>query len=87
MKRNRMLKTVLTICFSIFLVGCSTFRGTGKWEYPVAPSLEKVHFESTENGFLITNDDAKKLANNVDELKAHIKKLEALIEAMKKHNK
>ena len=82
-----MLKTVLTICFSVLFTGCIILGKGNRWERPQSPKLSSVSFEEVENGFFLSAEEASKLANNTDELKAYIKKLEALVETMKKHNR
>jgi outer membrane murein-binding lipoprotein Lpp len=79
------LLIVLTICFSLCCVcGCIT-TGKGEFPLPQKPQTQKVNFEQVDNGYFLTNEEAKKLADNVDELKAYIEKLELLVDAMNKH--
>jgi hypothetical protein len=85
------LKIVLITFFSLFLLpltGCITFGDKPnkvEWNYPEKPVTKKIEFKKIEGGFLITEKDAKQLADNVDELKAYNKKLEALVKKMEKH--
>ena len=85
--KSRMLKIALIICFSTLLTGCAMLGGTGKFDYPAEPKLEKIYLAEIPNGYFLTDSDAYKLANNIDELKAYIKKLEELIKVMEKHNR
>jgi len=83
-------KTVSIICFSVLLsgcYGCSTFYPTLKeqWTLPPKPKTEKVKIDKINNGFYLTANDAKKMADNVDELKAYIEKLEILVREMAKY--
>ena len=58
------------------------------WDLPPKPILEKVNFVPTEDGnFIVASSDAEKLANNIDELKAYIEKMELLIDKMKDYYK
>jgi hypothetical protein len=82
------LKIALIICFSLcFCGGCISFRSKVEWPMPQKPELQDVKFVPVENGYIITEEDGLKLANNVDEMKAYIEKLEFLIEKMKKYYK
>ena len=55
---------------------------------PPKPSLVKIdEFKRIEEGFYISETNAVKLANNVDEMKAYIEKLEGLIEKIKEYYK
>jgi hypothetical protein len=76
----------------ILLTGCVTFgKSNEKWPLPRKPKIKDVSIISSkeadihDDGFYISKDDAINLADNVDELKAYIKKLELLIKEMKKH--
>ena len=80
-----MLKNVLTICFSILLVGCVSTRSSFQWERPSPPVTHAVEFQERDDGYFLTVEEAKKLADNIDELKAYIEKLEALIEEMEEY--
>ena len=92
-KRRKMkkLKPALTICFSIILgfalVGCiTTVNSTGReWEVPPTPITIPVKFEPMSGGFFLSNQDSTNLANNVDILKAHIEKLELMINTMESY--
>ena len=76
----------LTICFSI-VCGCSALRGSSKpvWPLPPHPGFTKVDFipvgeiKKPDSGYYISRDDAVSLADNVDELKAYMLKLEVLL--------
>jgi len=63
------------------------FSVSGEFPHPEPPKLEKVQIDLVEDGFFMTTTDAYTLANNIDELKAYIKKLEMLIKEMEKQNK
>ena len=88
-----MSKIALIICFSVLLSGCSTFYPTfkEKWTLPPQPKIEKIKIEKAKgnlvyfDGFYLTTEDATKIANNVDELKAYIQKLEILVKEMAKY--
>jgi len=76
------------------MAGCLTSQSSIDWVEPQKPELVKVSFISIvdvsesdikDGGFYIRVEDAKKLANNVDELKAYNEKLEVLIREMKKY--
>ena len=92
---TRTLKSALTICSNvclfIFLLlcsGCLTIFGPStkeEWPLPDKPSFKQVHYETVENGILLSEKDASILVDNIDELKAYVLKLEALIEEMKKY--
>jgi len=92
------LKNVSTTCSSIVIVclllvtGCTNLRPNSvsakKWPMPPKPSLVKIdEFKRIGEGFYISETNAVKLANNVDELKAYIEKLEGLIEKIKEYYK
>lgn len=88
------LKNVLIILFSsIFMslvVGCSTFNFSKKdvWPIPPKPIIKHVNIipvsESNvqSDGFYLSRTNAVNLADNMDELKAYILKLELLIDKM-----
>ena len=80
---------VLIICFSCILSGCSTIDSIipdkMAWPEPSKPKTEHVLFVKTDTGYSLTPEDAKKLADNIDEMEAYIKKLEVLIEGMKSY--
>jgi len=85
-----MLKNALIICFSLLICsGCTTTSDTSGmvWPEPPRPDLSEVTFINTDEGFLLTIDEATKLSDNFDELKAHIEKLEILIKTMKEYYK
>jgi hypothetical protein len=60
---------------------------------PEKPEMKSVGFFPIEqptvfsNGFYITQSEATNLADNIEGLKAYIKKLEALIEKMEDYYK
>jgi hypothetical protein len=70
------------------LSGCSTFHSGSesgiKWSRPTKPVLNKVKFDTALNGYFLSYTNATILANNIDELKAYIQKLEVLVDAMEK---
>ena len=85
-----MLKKDLIICFSLCLAiltfGCATRQDwKANWELPLKPQLVSVDFEPMGNGYYVSSNGATNLADNVDELKAYIEKLELLIEKMQKY--
>ena len=51
-----------------------------------ATTYRKVRFEEVDNGLFLSTKESKKLADNIDELKAYIEKLEILIKHMENHN-
>ena len=69
---------------SLFLTSCSTLNSNKDYPLPEKPVLVKVKFIPTSNGHYLTKEEATNLANNIDELKAYIEKLETLIEKMQK---
>jgi len=79
-----MYKTLLTICFSCFLlVGCITVDPVSKaWEKPEKPELSKVHFERSGDNLYLDIENSRKLNDNLLEMKAYQKKLEFLIDEM-----
>ena len=79
--------TILTICFSLFLIsGCNHTNPVGKaWIMPDKPEKYPVQFEKTEKGVLLDKESTVNLAKNMDELKAYQKKLETLIDEMLKY--
>jgi hypothetical protein len=86
------LRKDLIICFSLCLVvltvGCATRQDRkANWELPPKPQLVSVDFEPMRDGYYVSVDGATNLADNVDELKAYIEKLELLIEKMQKYYK
>ena len=90
--REKVLLIVLITCFS--LSGCVSPRSEppvtiNDWTLPPSPEIQKLSkgFQETTNGYFITVQDAEVLESNVAELKSHIKKLEALVNAMKKYYK
>ena len=86
MRRRKTLKIVLIICFSL-LCGCSILRPSATWPRPEKPTTEKINFVRSNDGFWISEEDAVKLANNIDELKAYAEKYEVLVDEMEKHIK
>jgi len=64
-----------------------TLEKGSKWQKPIAPKLNRVSFEQMDNGLFLSFDEAKILADNTDELKAYIKKLELFIDAMVEYHK
>ena len=92
------MKNVLIICLiSLFCSGCSIlFPKKMEWPMPEKPEISNVQFHPIQeinpiegfnpvDGFYLTRGDAKILADNIDELKAYIKKMEVLVEKMKKY--
>lgn len=87
-----MLRNALIICFSTLLLcsGCTTIapdKGKMVWVDPPKPETTHIEFVETDNGFSLTTEEATKLTNNTDELKAYTRKLEILIDAMKAYYK
>jgi hypothetical protein len=88
-----LLKIVLITCFSLFVASCSTFRhGNEEWPLPTKPTYRDVRFvpvekytEVQEDGFYINGNNATCLAENIDDMKVYIEKLEILIRRMKKY--
>ena len=96
-----MLKTVYLICLmiSISIYGCKTNDikiGAQTWEMPSEPKYSKTEIisipEAIENnmidtdGYYLSGDDGEKLADNITEMKAYIKKLTTLIEHIQKYH-
>ena len=87
------LKIVLIICFSFIFFGCRTQNIRSSmynevWVLPEKPQLSKVDgFTPVNGGFFIDKENANKLVDNVDEMKAYIEKLELLISKMKEYYK
>lgn len=52
---------------------------------PSPPQTKPVYFQQVEDGYFLGKNEAKKLADNTDELKAYIEKMEILVKEMKKH--
>lgn len=85
---QKILRIALITCSSLFVNGCLTTSPTiENWPLPPKPQAWSVNFQKIDNGYRISEEDAIKLANSVDELKAYIKKLEILIEKMKGYYK
>ena len=86
-------KIASIICSSLLIVlvsGCRTTTikiGSDKWPLPEKPKLESVEITSKDEGFFMDKANAENLADNIDELKAYIEKLEALIEKIGEHYK
>ena len=74
------LKIVSIICFSLLLCSCQTLDHGNKFPLPEKPYTEKVEFQEVEGGYFISEEDGRKLANNIDELKAYVEKLEILVD-------
>jgi hypothetical protein len=66
-------------------------REKEQWQLPSSPKVLPVKIVPMEKvqgisvGFWISDKDAQNLANNVDELKAYIQKLEIQIEKMEEY--
>jgi len=87
-----MLQIVSIICLisSIGLTGCWSTKiniDNREWILPKKPKLERIKFTPVDNGFFLEYDDAIKLANNLDELKAHIEKQDVLLREIKNYYK
>ena len=80
---NNIIPKIVSIIFLSSFMGCLTIN-----EYtcylPQKPKLIKIEFTQTNNGYLITENDAKILADNIDEMKAYEKKLELLVKEIAK---
>ena len=88
--RNNLFLVILLIAFLFMFSGCVTFTGGNEeWVTPQKPEIEKVVFKENIEMDLITLDqeNAKKLAINIKKSNAYIKKLESLVDAMKKYYK
>ena len=92
------MKNVSITCFSLIFacsvltIGCIhtslNLVGGESWQLPQGPQLTSINgFEPTDGGFYISKTNAVTLANNVDEMKAYIDKLEQLIDKMKEYYK
>jgi hypothetical protein len=79
----------LAICFSCILSGCGTIRSITPnkmvWPVPDKPKTQRVIFIKADNGYTLTVEEARRLTDNITELKAYIQKLEALIDGMKSY--
>jgi hypothetical protein len=83
----------LIICSSILLfAGCSTTNYNNKyWSIPTKPNLKHVEIipvskaNIEKNGYYLSYTNAIYLADNIDELKAYIQKLEVLSDTIIKH--
>lgn len=93
-RKGRLSIIALIIFFSslIFLSGCATTNfGGEKWKMPNGPEMLPVSAipipcaKVEDGGYYLSEKDAENLADNVDELKAHVKKLNVLIRKMKKY--
>ena len=82
MANRTILKIALIICLSS-LTGCFT-TNYNTWYTPPKPKVIKVEFVPITNGYLVNENDAKILANNIDEMKAYEAKMELLIKAIAK---
>jgi hypothetical protein len=82
-----MLKSVLIICSSLLFAGCISLQPKASitWVQPPKPQTEKVEFIAQRGGYFVTDVDSIQLADNIDELKAYIEKLEVLIKEMLKY--
>jgi hypothetical protein len=56
-----------------------------EWLLPAEPEIKEVEFIKTQKGRYLNNQEGKKLADNIDEYKAYIQKMELLIDEMLKH--
>lgn len=81
--------SVLVVCSSCILSGCGTFDAITPtrmaWPLPDKPETKHVVFVKTDTGYSLTPEEAKKLADNIDEMKAYIQKLETLVDGMKRY--
>ena len=86
---------VLTICFSIILIiltGCST-TNTNKhvWVVPHQPIFKPVTIVPMSdvgiytNGYYMTTENGINLANNVEDIKTYLKKIDIMIKTMSKY--
>jgi len=69
----------------MFLGGCilpSQFGGE-KWDLPSKPDIKQISIAPVDDGYFMNREQAANLVDNVDELKAYVEKLEALVEKMK----
>jgi len=77
-------KIALIICLSSLfglLTGClTTDNNKNTWLMPKKPETIPVPFVKQQDGYFIRENDAKTLADNIDEMKAYEKKLEILID-------
>ena len=90
-------KIILTIGFSIlFLVcGCLTWKKPEvEWLLPESPKQKPVVFYSLKANSLLTPlediifanlENSKNLTYNIDEMDAYIRKLEEMVQVMKKY--
>ena len=62
------------------MCGCQTIDHGNKFPLPEKTYTEKIEFHEVEGGYFIYEEDGRKLANNIDELKAYIEKLEILVD-------
>jgi len=88
------LKIVLIICFSILALplftGCFTLsfsEAHPTWTRPPEPETVPIDWQRQGDGYYLSREDSTNLVNNVDEMKAYIKKLEFLVDTMEKYYK
>jgi hypothetical protein len=88
-KRKVTLKSVLIICSSLLMAGCVNLSGKSSisWTLPPEPQTDSINFKSQDGGYFLTELEAVKLADNIDEIKAYNEKLEVLIREMVKYYK
>lgn len=83
-----MYKTILIVCFSMFLLaGCRTANPNGPevakaWVKPEKPALEQPKFEREGDRLYLDSENAVLLRNNIVEMKAYEEKLEFLVDEM-----
>ena len=82
-----MFKTVLIICFSILILGCTTTGSNQTWKLPPKPNLQKVNIVVGKEDCRMSLEDGERLASNVEELKAYTEKLEVLVDEMVRYYK
>ena len=91
-RKRKTLRSALIICSSLVVLalsGCQTIFGrtSKQWPLPPKPETSRIEYKDVNGGYFISEEDSVKIANNIDELKKYIEKLEALIDSMKDYYK
>lgn len=94
-RKMTLIKDLMIYSSIIALTGCSTINtgdtGNKYWSVPSKPNLKHVEIipvnnaKIEKNGYYLSYTNAIYLADNIDELKAYINKLEILSDTIIKH--
>ena len=76
---------MLMLCTGCFTTSSSKPHPT--WTRPPEPETVSIDWERRGDGYYISQEDATTLADNIDEMKAYIKKLEFLVDTMEEYYK